>query len=211
MIMPAVVLVSTGGTRYRFKMKKDIGLRPGPSSSLNINVVNDFAGPIKTPFEVNFATGSKPVAEGSKGNMLALVSTEPYEQLPSEAALKFDRPKRLEKIYLLTANLTKTVKCYYPGAEVVVRYSSGNEQVIELVHPHTMSCFGQKFCPRAYTIPFGDLRGDLTPLRMGGKHPHLAVTDIMLDSSRKVSKIELRCVTSEAVFGIMGITVLQAK
>jgi hypothetical protein len=73
-----------------------------------------------------------------------------------------------------------------------------------------MSCFGQKFCPRAYAIPFGKIHGDATPLRMGGMHPHLAVTDIVLDAARAVSQIELRCVASETVFGIMGVTLLEA-
>ena len=173
--------------------------------------VDDFTGPIETPFGVDFSTGSKPVAEGAGGNMMALVTTEPYEQLPSEATLTMPEPMQLEKVYMLTANLTKTVKSYFPAGEVVVHYANGDEQVVELVPPHTMSCFAQKFCPRAYAIPFGKLLGDLGPLRMGGAHPHLAVTDIVLDPTRKVREIELRCVTSEAVFGIMGLTVLQAQ
>lgn len=154
--------------------------------------------------------GAHPLPPGARGNILALACTEPYEQLASQAVLTLPQPQRLEKIYLLTANLTKAVKCYYPGAEVIVHYTTGGAQTHQLIPPHTMSCFGQTFCPRAYAIPFGKINGDATPLRMGGCHPHLAVTDIVLDAARTVSRIELRCVASEKVFGIMGITLLEA-
>ena len=169
-----------------------------------------FAGEITTPFGVSFAVGAHPLPPGAKGNILALACTEPYEQLPSQATLTLSKPQRLEKIYLLTANLTKAVKCYYPGAEIIVHYTAGEKETHQLIPPYTMSCFGQKFCPRAYAIPFGKIHGDATPLRMGGMHPHLAVTDIVLDAARAVSQIELRCVASETVFGIMGVTLLEA-
>jgi hypothetical protein len=121
-----------------------------------------------------------------------------------------DKPVRLEKIYLLTANLTKILKCYYPGAEVIVRYERGKEQIFELVPPYTMSCMVQDVCPRAYAIEFGKLLNLRGPV-MGREKANLAVSDIVLDTSRRVRNIELRCVASETIFGIMGITVLQAR
>jgi hypothetical protein len=169
-----------------------------------------FAGEITTPFGVSFDVGAHPLPAGAKGNILALACTEPYEQLPSQATLTLPKPLRLEKIYLLTANLTKTVKCYYPGAEIIVHYTAGEKETCQLIPPYTMSCFGQRFCPRAYVIPFGKINGDVTPLNMGGNQPHLAVGDVVLDAARAVRQIELRCVASETVFGIMGITLLEA-
>ena len=38
----------------------------------------------------------------------------------------------------------------------------------------------------------------------------LSVQDIILDMKRKVESIELKCTTSETIFGIMGMTVLEA-
>ena len=169
-----------------------------------------FAGEITTPFDIPFAVGAHPPPAGAKGNLLALACTEPYDQLPSQATITLPKPHRLEKLYLLTANLTKTVKCYYPGAEVIVHYTTGQTQTHQLIPPYTMSCFGQKFCPRAYAIPFGKIHGDVGPLNMGGNHPHLAVTDVVLDAARAVRQIELRCVAAETVFGILGITLLEA-
>ena len=84
-----------------------------------------FAGEIATSFGVSFAVGTHPLPAGAKGNILALACTEPYEQLPSRATLTLPKPLRPEKIYLLTANLTKAVKCYYPGAEIVVPLHDG--------------------------------------------------------------------------------------
>ena len=62
----------------------------------------------------------------------------------------------------------------------------------------------------AHNSPRTKINGDATPLRMGGIHPHLAVTDVVLDAARAVRQIELRCVASETVFGIMGVTLLEA-
>lgn len=84
-----------------------------------------FAGQITTPFGISFDVGAHPLPAGAKGNILALACTEPYVQLPSRAMVTLPKPQRLEKIYLLTANLTKTVKCYYPGAEIIVHYTAG--------------------------------------------------------------------------------------
>ena len=39
----------------------------------------------------------------------------------------------------------------------------------------------------------------------------LSVQDIVLDPKRKVESIELKCTTSETIFGIMGMTVLEAE
>jgi len=169
-----------------------------------------FSGVITTPFGISFDVGAHPLPSGAKGNILALASTEPYEQLPSQAILTLPKPQRLEKIYLLTANLTKTVKCYYPGAEIIVHYTTGEKETHQLIPPYTMSCFGQRFCPRTYAIPFGRINGDVTPLNIGGDQPLLAATDVALDPARAVRQIELRCVASETVFGIMGITLLEA-
>lgn len=143
-------------------------------------------------------------------NILALASTEPYEQLPSVATVKFPSAVKAQKLYLLTANLTKTVKCYYPGGEIVVHYESGPDQVVSLTPPHNMPMFAQLFCPRAWTMPYGKLSGDMTPLNMGGKEPNLAVTDVLLDSGREIRSIELRCVASETILGIVGATLLAA-
>ena len=161
-----------------------------------------------TEIGIGFDTGSKPVRPGARGNILALLSTEPYEKLASEVALKLEKPLRLEKIYLLTANLTKTVKCYYPGGEVIIHYTSGKEQTELLVPPYTMDCMLYPVSPLAYHIEFGSI-GTLAvgnPTNTG-----FSVSDIILDPTRKVESIELKCVTSETIFGVMGITVLEAE
>ena len=149
-----------------------------------------------------------PPPTGEK-DILALVSTEPYEQLPSAAVMRLKKPMALEKIYLLTANLTKTLKCYYPGAEVVVRYEEGDDQIVELAPPFNMSCMVQHFNPRALPIPFGQIVNGGHPLNRG-KDCHLAVTDLVLDPERKAREIEFRCVASETIFGIVGVALLRA-
>ena len=176
--------------------------------------VPDLPPEIRTPFGVSFRTGVYAMPNGEYANMLALASTEPFEQLPSAAVITLPRPMPAEKIYLLTLNLTKTVKCYYPGAEVVLGYDDGSKHTVELVPPYSMSCFAQHFSPFAFAIPFGRIEGGdlLTPLRFGDpvNREHLAVSDVVVDSKRLLSSVELRCVASETVFGIVALSVLTA-
>lgn len=46
------------------------------------------------PSCIGFDIGSKPVSPDAKGNILALLSNEPYEQLLSHATIKLRRPLR---------------------------------------------------------------------------------------------------------------------
>jgi hypothetical protein len=160
----------------------------------------EFGGYFQTPMGVPFVVDEK-------NKMLALINTESVKPWPSAAFLRFQEPVRLEKIYLLTANLTKTLKCYYPGAEVIAHFSNGSEQVTSLVPPYTMSCMIQRFSPRALTIPFGRL----PRVSVIASDTHLAVSDVALDPEKPVVAIELRCVTSETIFGIVGLTFLAAR
>ena len=74
--------------------------------------------------------------------------------------------------------------------------------------PYTVSCFAQQFSPYA----FGKIEGGemLAPLRFGDpvNREHLAVSDVVVDSSSPLSRIELRCVASETVFGIVAMSLL---
>ena len=159
--------------------------------------------------EFNLGQPEGPAEKHDGPNMLALAATEPYRQLPSSATVVLHEPQRLEKLYLLTANLTKNLKCYYPGAEIIVRYVDRDPQTIQLIPPYTMSCIAQPICPRAYTIPFGRVyEGGLT---LPDRTFNLAVLDFVLDADRKAVEFEFRCVATETIFGIVGITALKAR
>jgi hypothetical protein len=96
--------------------------------------------PEKWDIHVDFAS-----LEGKKeaNNILALVNTKNNASIPSEAVIKLAKPTAVEKMYLLTANLTKTSKSYYPAAEVIIKYDIGNDQIIQLIPPYTMASFNQ--------------------------------------------------------------------
>ena len=145
--------------------------------------------------------------------LLALAATEPYAQLPSSVRLDLaagGTPRALEKLYLLTANLTKTVKSYYPAGEITIHYDSGDPQHLSLVPPHTISCMAQPFCPRAWHVPYGRFTGALSsygPVE-DEKIPNVAVQDLVTDPSRGVTALELRCVASETLLGLLGLSAL---
>lgn len=163
---------------------------------------------METPPGVAFMTAGP----GEGNNVVALACTQPYEQLPSRAALALAKPVRLSKIYLLTANLTKSLKCYYPGGEIVIRYEDGQEQLFPLVPPYTMSNMIQSFSPTACSIPFGSIANGCHVLTYGEnpKQAYLAVSDIVPDSAGLVKEIEFRCTATETLFAILGISVLPA-
>ena len=118
--------------------------------------------------------------------------------------------RALEKLYLLTANLTKTVKSYYPAGEITIHYDSGDPQHLSLVPPHTISCMAQPFCPRAWHVPYGRFHGALSSYGAveDEKIPNLAVQDLVTDPTRGVTALELRCVASETLLGLLALSAL---
>ena len=141
-------------------------------------------------------------------SILAVACTEPLDQFPSQVTLKLDRPRRLEKLYLLTANLVKTLKCYYPAAEVVVRYADGGDQRHQMIPPYTMPSLVSNICPRAHAVAAGTLEGGGNPV--SDRRCYLSVTDLVLDPSKPAVAIELRSVTTESLLGLVGAAVLEA-
>ena len=149
--------------------------------------------------------------------LLALAATEPYAQLPSSARLDLaaggGAARALEKLYLVTANLTKTVKSYYPAGEITIHYDSGDPQHLSLVPPHTISCMAQPFCPRTWHVPYGRFNGALSSYGAveEEKIPNLAVQDLVTDPTRGVTALELRCVASETLLGLLALSMLPAS
>jgi hypothetical protein len=115
---------------------------------------------------------------------------------------------RSEKVYLLTANLTKTLKSYYPGGEITALYTDGTSLLKQFIPPYSMDCVAQHFSPYCYAIPFGQLDG--SPVIPKPQSTNLAVSDVVLDSDRQVAQLEFRSVASETIFGILGVTLLRA-
>ena len=145
--------------------------------------------------------------------LLALAATEPYAQLPSSVRLDLaagGTARALEKLYLLTANLTKTVKSYYPAGEITIHYDRGDPQHLSLVPPHTISCMAQPFCPRAWHVPYGRFSGALSSYGAveDEKIPNLALQDLVTDPTRGVTALELRCVASETLLGLLALSAL---
>jgi len=146
--------------------------------------------------------------EPNRKNVLALVNSENNRDIPSEAIIELKETISVEKIYMLTANLTKTCKSYYPAAEVEVVYETGKNQIIQLTPPYNMPSLIQTFCPDAFQIPLGKIENNQV---FGSVAPGISVTDLVTDPTRKIKKVTFRCVTSETVLGIIGISLLEVK
>ena len=140
-------------------------------------------------------------------NILALINTENNRSMPGEAVIEMNNPIAAEKIYLLTANLTKVIKSYYPGAEVEIVYDYGKSQVIQLIPPFNMPTIIPAQCPDALSIPLGKIEEN--QIFLNGNETGLSLTDLTIDPTRKIKQLKLRCVSTETVFGIIGISLLQ--
>ena len=141
--------------------------------------------------------------------LVAVCCTHPHDQFPSRVALKLPAPIRAENLYLLTANLVKPIKCYYPGAEVIVRYADGSEETHQMIPHYTMPSVVGNICPRAYARKIGQLVGNAGPIV--DENGYLSLTDVVLDASKPVASIELRCVATETLLGVAGATLLEAR
>jgi len=131
-----------------------------------------------------------------------LVNAENNKNIPSEAVIELKKPVYADKIYMLTANLTKTCKSYYPAAEVEIVYESGENQSVQLIPPYNMPSFAQTFCPAAFQIPLGEIENKQI---MDYEQPGLSVTDLVTDRTRRIKKMIFRTVASETVLGIVGL------
>lgn len=78
--------------------------------------------------------------------------------IPGGAVVRLSHPVFAEKIYTLTANLTKTSKSYYPAAEIEIVYEKGENQVVQLIPPYNMPSMAQAFCPNAFPVPLGEIK-----------------------------------------------------
>ena len=108
---------------------------------------------------LTFKTGQK-----GQRNILALISSQPFDAFSSSATLTLPasavRPTR--KLYLLTANLAKSLKCYTPHAEITFIYANNKRDVVSLTPPFSFSSMGgnagfEAFVPAHYGVPFGTL------------------------------------------------------
>jgi len=136
-------------------------------------------------------------------NLIALVNGENNREIPNEATIKLNVPVTAEKIYMLTANLTKTCKSYYPAAEIEIIYETGKSVMTQLTPPYTMPSVIQAYCPNSFRIPLGILMNKQIQWWEG---PGISVTDLVADPSRKIKEIKFKCVTTETVLGIIGIS-----
>jgi hypothetical protein len=160
------------------------------------------------PMSASFSTPSGIQFQTVPGKILAICCTEPYDQFSSAVMLKLGHVERLEKLYLLTANLAKSLKSYYPGAEVVVNYADATTQICPLVPPSTMPSLVTNICPNAQAIRFGQITHGSTAI---DDNCYVSVTDLVLDPSKPVAAFEFRCVATETLLGILGATALEAK
>ena len=99
---------------------------------------------------------------------------------------------------------------------MVISYKDGSTETEQLVPPWSFGSINDPISPTQFVAPFGEYAGSTNALNwalLGQKRrqrPLVSAMDLLLDPSRVTTKITLRCVTSEAIFGILAATVVDA-
>ena len=93
--------------------------------------------------------------------------------------------------------------------QLKLAFSDGSEQLISLAPPYTMPSVVGNICPAAYAIRVGHLQGEGNPVP--DTACYFSVTDVVLDGAKPLSSIELRCVATETLLGVVGMTLLETR
>ena len=70
--------------------------------------------------------------------------------------------------------------------------------------------------PSQFVAPFGQYQGSVNALNWAllgqtrAQRPLVSAMDVLLDPAKEARAVVLRCVTSEAIFGVLAATVLEA-
>jgi hypothetical protein len=162
---------------------------------------------------VPFLLGAMGPGDAEAENDLIMLANTPPRELPTAATIDIDG-RRLRKAYLLSLNMNLPQKCYVPAAEVIVRYSDGDEARTPLTPPLNFDSFYQDFGINTMALPL--------PAQVGyGRRPwvlyggvdlrqhHLTMTDIACDPDKPVESIIVRSVATETFFGLAGLTLAE--
>lgn len=162
------------------------------------------------PFEL----GSMGPGEAEKANdLLMLANTTPYE-LPTGARIALPG-RRLSRIYLLSLNMQLPQKSYIPAAVVDVHYDDGTVESTELIAPLNFDAYYQDFAVNTIAYPlatepaYGQEQWYIAFYFDLTQH-HLTATDIVCDPSKKVEAVDIRVISTEAFYGLAGMTLLEA-
>ena len=90
-----------------------------------------------------------------------------------------------------------------------IYYADGHVQLHPMIPPYTMPSVVGNICPRAQAVPIGQLTGNAGPV--ADTQAYLSLTDVVLDPSKPMTAIELRCVATETLLGVAGATLLDAR
>jgi hypothetical protein len=116
----------------------------------------------------------------------------------------------------MLVNYVHPIKNYVTNGEVITRYKDGTETVTSLVPPYNIDTFFQQFAIESSPVRVGKLiLGNswtfvhmLSPERRAKiNFAHGNAVKIDCDPAKEVDSIELRAVCSEAVIGLMGLTI----
>jgi len=164
---------------------------------------------LKASNGVRFLVAGWPRSElGPEPNsLLALASWTP-QPFPGGATVPVDASA--EAVWLLLLSYVHPMRNYVPNGEIVLHYAEGEPEVTSLVPPFNVDAYFQHFSLEGIPVPLGRLEGG------GFVHPGLSVPHgdalrVPCDPARRLARVELRATCSEAVLGLMGMTLVRAE
>lgn len=147
--------------------------------------------------------------------------TSRWDNYPQAATVPLQG--RATRAYLLMAGSTNAMQTDVVNGEVVIRYTDGTREVLQLRNPETwwpvdrdyfIDDYQFRLCGKApvrvdlktgrVTVPGPQSKGRRDRERIDGGAAN--VLDVALDSSRELASLELRTVANEVVIGLMAIS-----
>jgi len=136
-------------------------------------------------------------------NDLLMLANTPPRELPTTA--RFEVNRRLASVYLLSLNMTVSMKSYVPAVDILVEYEDGERELTQLIAPLNFDTYGQNFGINTVAYPLDDIELHF-PRRHAGWTHQFTMTNIICDPDKVAKSIEIRSIATETFFGLAGMT-----
>lgn len=139
-------------------------------------------------------------------SLIALCSWAP-QPFPAGVTLSVDA--HAQAVWLLLLSYVHPMRNYVPNGEIVLHYADGEPETTSLIPPFNLDAYFQHFSLEGIPVPLGRLEGGGF-VHPGLSVPHADALRLPCDPARRLVRVELRATCSEAVLGLMGLTLVRA-
>lgn len=178
-------------------------------------------GIFETPFGIPFRT----TGEAKKTN---IAFTTLWDNYPDSLSVPLSG--KASHAYLMMAGSTNHMQAHVPSGQVIVKYTDGSQEVLNLINPENWAPIEQDYYfdnaafystnPRPYRVALkkGIASRDMEK-DMGVKSTEVygraidggagIILDVPLDETKELKSVQIKAVANEVVIGLMAVTLLK--